>query len=94
MQLYLVLVLGWGGYCGFMLLYEAKHIEGKLEIVTRAYLDLEGETTMLTLYQYLFKGGEVVSSSEVSLFPEQMGKIVNTFLATESKRILDEYKIE
>lgn len=89
-----MLVLGWDGYCGFMLLYESKHTEGKLEIVTRAYLDEEGETTMLTLYQYLFKGGEVVSSSEVSLFPEQVGKIVNIFLATESKRILDKYKIE
>ena len=89
-----MLVLGWDGCCGFMLLYESKHTEGKLEIVTRAYLDEEGETTMLTLYQYLFKGGEVVSSSEVSLFPEQVGKIVNIFLATESKRILDKYKLE
>ena len=77
-----------------MLLYESKHTEGKLEIVTRAYLDEEGETTMLTLYQYLFDGGEVVSSSEVSLFPEQVGKIVNIFLATASKRILDKYKTE
>ena len=89
-----MLVLGWDGYCGFMLLYESKHTEGKLEIVTRAYLDEEGETTMLTLYQYLFKGGEVLSSSEVSLFPEQVGRIVNIFLATESKRIIDSYKIE
>ena len=92
MQLFSVLALGWHGCC--MLLYESKHTEGKLEIVTRAYLDEEGETTMLTLYQYLFKGGEVVSSSEVSLFPEQVGKIVNIFLATESKRILDKYKLE
>jgi len=75
-----------------MLLYESKHIEGKLEIVTRAYLDEEGETTMLTLYQYLFDGGEVVSSSEVSLFPEQVGKIINIFLTAESKQILDKYK--
>jgi hypothetical protein len=77
-----------------MLLYESKHTEGKLEIVTRAYLDEEGELTTLTLYQYLFKGGEVVSSSEVSLFPEQVGKIVNIFLEAESKRIIDSYKIE
>ena len=77
-----------------MLLYESKHTEGRLEIVTRAYLDDEGGTTMLTLYQYLFDGGDVVSSSEVSLFPEQVGKIVNIFLSTESKRIIDKYKIE
>ncbi len=77
-----------------MLLYESKHIEGELEIVTRAYLDEEGETTMLTLYQYLFDGGEVVSSSEVALFPEQIGKIVNIFLSTKSKQILNKYKLE
>jgi hypothetical protein len=77
-----------------MLLYESKHTEGKLEIVTRAYLDEEGETTMLTLYQYLFDGGEVVSSSEVSLSTEQVGKIVNIFLETKSKQILNEYKLE
>ena len=75
-----------------MLLYESKHTEGRLEIVTRAYLDDEDGTTMLTLYQYLFDGGSVVSSSEVSLFPEQIGKIVNIFLSTESKRIIDKYK--
>ena len=77
-----------------MLLYESKHTEGKLEIVTRAYLDEEGGPAMLTLYQYLFDGGEVVSSSEVSLFTEQVGKIVNIFLETKSKQILNEYKLE
>lgn len=78
-----------------MLLYESKQTEGRLEIVTRAYLDNEGgEATRLTLYQYLFDGGDVVSSSEVALLPEQVGKIVNIFLSAESKRIIDKYKIE
>ena len=77
-----------------MLLYESSEKEGTLEIITRAYLDDEGEGDRLTLYQYLFRGDKIISSSEVSLYPEQSTKIVNMFLNISAKKLLDNYKIE
>jgi len=78
-----------------MLLYESKHTEGKLDITTRAYLDVEDKDDYrLTLYQYLFRGDEVVSTNEVVLFPEQVTKIVNIFLGLEAKMLIEKYKIE
>jgi|TARA_B100000029_G_scaffold50971_1_gene46359 hypothetical protein len=78
-----------------MLLYESKHEEGSLDIVTRAYINEEQENDYrLTLYQYLFKGDEVVSSNEVMLFPEQVNKIANIYLGVEAKMIIDKYKLE
>ena len=77
-----------------MLLYESSEKEGTLEIVTRAYLDDEGEGDRLTLYQYLFREDKIISSSEVSLYPEQSTMIVNMFLNVSAKKLLVTYKIE
>ena len=69
-----------------MLLYETTEKEGRLDVETKVFYE-EGSYKIF-VNQYLFKGGDVLSCSQVDLNIEQISKIcqVATLLYSKLKK--------
>ena len=74
-----------------MLLYEDTDKDGKLDVETKIYID---KSENIVMYQYIYQGPKVISTSEVIIELKYLTKIVNSAWELKLSDFLKDYKVE